>query len=833
MAQIWARITDNLGQASFVRFGGDGVHASSAVSGFPRRTQSLAMEATVPLGPKANGIARFLPLLCALILALSGYGAAEAQQPAKPPSEAAQAQALHDRLERAEAVIANPKSRVRVIEDQRDAIRAARADSAALNARLAQPRAAAKAAIEALGPAPAAGAPPEPDAVAAQRSELEAHAADIDAAGRLADVNIATANQLLDRVAEIERRHFLERAFEVRASALQPSTWVTAAEGLRDAARFTSAAVGSWIAEREKAGTLGTGLGVLGLTLLLAIGIVFPLRRRMLSWFAKLAASGRLGADPRELGAGLRMLVRIAVVVGSALLLIAVAHGQGLTEPPLGMIAGAALLALVLTAVADAVTRAWFAPANAALRLSRVRDDAQARRIWLRTLVLAFVASAGWAGRLAADKLEAPTEVLDAFMAIEGLVGSIALLLLSLSVRRIGNRPESIPWGRMALAVAGATAFAASLAGYGAFARLLIERVTAIALATLAFRVGRAFVHGLVLGVIAPQLRKTASTDDEIFLFWTRLCLDAVLVLIAAPLFASILGFHRSDIFDFLERAALGVRIGPIRLSLTSLAAAAAIFVAVLLVTRFLQRALSQSVLPRTRMDSGARNSIVALVGYAGLAIGGLTAIATAGVDLTNFAIIAGALSVGAGLGLQGFVANFVSGLTLLFERPFKIGDWIVLPDNKGQGIVKKIGMRATEVETFDRATIVVPNANLLTNVFTNWTLRDRTGRLTIPVGISYEADPELVQRLLLDIAKAHPETMTEPAPFVFWKDFGDNALIFEVQAHIADVGRTLRVQNDLRFAIWRVLKAHDIKIPYPHRVIHMAADAGAPKSGT
>ena len=175
---------------------------------------------------------------------------------------------------------------------------------------------------------------------------------------------------------------------------------------------------------------------------------------------------------------------------------------------------------------------------------------------------------------------------------------------------------------------------------------------------------------------------------------------------------------------------------------------------------------------------------------------------------------------LGIGFGLQSIVNNFVSGLILLAERPIKVGDWIGVGGEEGN--VRRISVRSTEIETFDRTHIIIPNSELISGKVKNWTLRGPLGRVTINIGISYDADPDEVHDLLLNVTRQHPAVLDYPEPYVVLVDFGDSSLDFSIRAYLSDITNSLRVRSQLRFAILRALRKARIEIPFPQSDIHV-----------
>lgn len=256
------------------------------------------------------------------------------------------------------------------------------------------------------------------------------------------------------------------------------------------------------------------------------------------------------------------------------------------------------------------------------------------------------------------------------------------------------------------------------------------------------------------------------------------------------------------------------------KLSLKMLLWFAIVIYAAVVCSWFLRTMLDEEFFPRRRMDRGVRDSVKKLLHYSVVLLGFFLALSMAGIDLKNFAVLAGALGIGIGFGLQNIVNNFISGLILLFERPIKVGDMVVV-DNEW-GTVRKIGLRSTTVETFDLAELIVPNSLLVSEKVTNWTLSNSRSRLVIPVGVAYGSDVPKVLTILAEAARQHPDVLKEPEPSPIFVAFGDSSLDFELRVWMADAQKRLLVRNDLLQYIDRRFREEGVEIPFPQRDLHL-----------
>jgi small-conductance mechanosensitive channel len=363
---------------------------------------------------------------------------------------------------------------------------------------------------------------------------------------------------------------------------------------------------------------------------------------------------------------------------------------------------------------------------------------------------------------------------------------------------------------------------ASTMAGYVALARFLAQQLVVTGSILALIYLLLLWVDGLGQGLGDDEamtgrfLRDRAGLDrqrrEQLALPLGLVLKFAVLVL-SVPLIMLQWGYNWPDIFDWYRQLFFGLHIGNTQVSFAALLASVIVFVLGYGASRLFQSWLDARILRPAGFSGGVRDSIRTGVGYVGVIVAAVVAVSYAGFNLSSLAIVAGAFSVGVGLGLQGVINNFVSGLILLAERPIKVGDIVVVGGE--EGTVRKISVRSTEIETADRAHVLVPNSYFITEKVKNWTHRNSQGRVVIGVNVACDSDPRQTRDLLLKVANDNSNVMTTPGPSVELEEFGADSLNFKLYAYTHDLAKNMSVRTELRIAILEAFKQAGIRIAF------------------
>jgi len=724
-------------------------------------------------------------------------------------------------------------AQINEIGTQADKFVAARTGELAdLNARLGE-----------LGNPPAAGTTEDPD-ITRQRARLTKERNALDADIRLARLLAIDVRQRSTELLTQRRALFEAQITERAPSPLGGEFWRDLREAWpSDLERLSALASGlqdGLALAMQQDGARTAVLGALLLAVLLAILGNWVAEHLLTRIAARLLPAGRLR----------RSLLVIAIVASHVLLVAIAAHGfvwvleeYATWEPQARKAMRSMAQALVFMAFVIGLGRALLATRRSTWRLPPI-PDAMATRLAALPWLVALVAALAWTPAEINQLVNASfaavvaTHVLTALV-LTALVGAVMYRLKALRADAPeAGLPERPMWVGLLVACIGVlivTIWVLVAVGYVALASFLASQLTWSGIVAAAFYVLFKFADDVFMaGVssrstfgqrlqksfgLAPQTLDQAATVlsglSRVALFFY------MLIALAAPL-----GTGPGEVFQRSGKFGTGVKVGEFQLVPGAIFSAIAVALVGFIVLRVFKRWLARSYLPSTQFEPGMQSSITTLLGYVGGILVVAFSLSALGIGIERIAWVASALSVGIGFGLQAIVQNFISGLILLAEQPVKVGDWVVLGTTEGD--VRRINVRATEIQLGDRSTVIVPNSEFITKTVRNMTLANAEGRVLIRLPLPLTTDAQRVRDLILEACRAHEGVLETPAPSLTLEGIEGGLLIFQAIAYVPSPRLAGSVRSDLLFTILERLRAERIElVPYAAVAPPVAASDG------
>jgi small-conductance mechanosensitive channel len=685
--------------------------------------------------------------------------------------------------------------------------------------------------IEALGAAPAEGETEDAD-IASRRKELNEQLSEAQAPRLAATQAASRASSIISQIDEVFRRRQALALAEQTESPLLPSSWTAAVvdgyqllEGVGAEASLQDTSGDTWDELRPKL--------PLAAAYLLAALVLLTFGRW---WINSLPSrlSARATNYSRAVLAFVVSLGQIAIPMAGVYLGISAIKATELAGPWTTPFLNALPVAAIILFGGIWLARSIFPREAIAYNTLHMQESARvsaARMVGLLACIIpvhhimtrAVLPLSGLYEQGEAQVGRVPMVFSDA---AAGVWHTVLILIAGLAMFRLGNilrrltrdgttqdlsyRHWIIAWaGELTRFVPIVALFSAAL-GYINFANLLVWPWL-LSLALIGMLV---LLQDFIADIFNMLQRGAEGARDGL----APLLIGFALVVLSVPLFLYIWGASVEELAEYWISFRSGISLGGITLSPGAIITFMIVFGIGYALTRTVQGAFRTSILPKTKLDPGGQNALVSGLGYVGIVLASVMAITSAGIDLSSLAIVAGALSVGIGFGLQNIVSNFVSGIILLIERPVSVGDWISAGGQ--QGIVKRISVRSTQVETFDKTEVIVPNSDLISQPVTNWTRHNKIGRIIIPVGVAYGSDTRKVERILREIIEDQAMVAIDPAPSVLFRGLGADSLEFEIRAILADVGAGLGVTSDVLHEVVRRFEEEKIEVPFTQRDI-------------
>lgn len=675
---------------------------------------------------------------------------------------------------------------------------------------------------------PADGATPEAPNISQQRTQLGKESSRLDSQIKLARLIGVEAEQAAEQLSKERRVRFQAQLGERTASIVSGTFWTDLTrEWTRDSIRTQPLA-------SELGGLLDAVSPAVWAGMAVAIALIIAVRllaeELLLKAMTRFVAPGRLR----------RSLYAVAVVLMSAVAcgLAAETLRSGLTwnQSPTGTMTDILAHVVVVSWFGGFVAglgKALLAAHHASWRLIPMRDDVALALRWF-PVVLALTISLGWFIQGMFAIVYASLALTVAFNCIVSLVTSIAMgVAMVRSRRRYATETDAtqrsnqmtIPgWLNLLINLVGIALLVSQIAlvlGYVALGAVIVQQLVWICLVLLSAYLLAVVIDDSCTVMLIAIKRQNGQEDDRAYpairsqLVVLASGLGRVLIaLLALALLMAPFGGGPTEWLHNFSFLYSGVTVGEVQIRPTSILIALAVLLLGFALVKMLQKWLTDQYLPTTRMDAGMRASASALFGYAGYVLASALTLSALGFGLERVAWIASALSVGIGFGLQAIVQNFVSGLILLAERPVRVGDWVSL--DGAEGDIRRINVRATEIQLWDRSTMIVPNSEFITKVVRNVTHASPIGRVLIRLALPVGTDPSKVRDIILAGYQANEDVLEEPRPDVMLDSIEASGLIFIAIGYVNSPRMVARVRSALLFAILQQLHDADIALVAP-----------------
>lgn len=727
------------------------------------------------------------------------------------------------RLAEIETILARRNHTGQELNDLRGQLGEATSALQAALAPLTQRATAAKALLDQLGPRPDEKKDgPETAEAAAEREARQRNHTEYADTVRIGNALLLQANQLTEQVTAERRDRFTHALFDRTWSILSPEMWGFVVAALPANLKALAALGADWLTAVE---TRINDRRMLPFGLSLGALVLVWLGRRLV--LHRIHARGLRHEKPgplRRAVVGLLVTASDTAAVTLACWFVYLGlQGSNLVPPALEKPVNAALFVVVLLAFVRALIKTLLSPVARHWRVLDVPDQTAApAAAWLMTGATVLLA-----GKVLGDVLEAAGGDRASSVALDALTALAVALCLATMLRAMRDNVECaeqslgpyVPpdgaasgiWRLAGWAIVALVTLAV-LAGFVPLASFLTDQTLWTLMLLGSARLLLAVIDQGVAALFDDNSRVSVAMQTSIGVRKRSLnqlavvlagVLRIVVIALAVLLALAPLGIDSTDFVGSIRNVFFGLHVAGFNISLLSIFSGLALLVLGIVLTRAFQSWLRHKFLPATSLDSGLRNSITTAAGYLGVFIAVAATLANFGLSLDRIAIVAGALSVGIGFGLQSVVNNFVSGLILLWDRSISVGDWIVVGSE--QGYVKRISVRATEIQTFERASIIVPNSTIVSGTVKNWLRHNRTGRISIVVPVGFQQSPQTISDLLLACAKAHPDVLREPKPSVLFNSFTGSTQEFELRC-FGDVESMSRIKSELNYSIFEAL---------------------------